>query len=61
MDLYKKEQGETVREETKEDKARREEIENAPIVQLINSVIEQAVRQRASDITILSRWKEISV
>ena len=60
MDLYKKEQGETVREETKEDKARREEIENAPIVQLINSVIEQAV-DRELLIYILSRWKEISV
>ena len=52
VDLYKKEQGDVFKEETKEDKARREEIENAPIVQLINSVIEQAVRQRASDIHI---------
>ena len=59
MDLYKKEQGETVREETKEDKARREEIENAPIVQLINSVIEQAVRQRASDIHIEPMERDI--
>lgn len=61
VDLYKKEQGETVREETKEDKARREEIENAPIVQLINSVIEQAVRQRASDIHIEPMEKDIRV
>jgi type IV pilus assembly protein PilB len=61
VDLYKKEQGETVREETKEDKARREEIENAPIVQLINSVIEQAVRQRASDIHIEPMERDIRV
>ncbi|MGN0318989.1 MAG: GspE/PulE family protein [Lachnospira sp.] len=52
VELYKKEQGETVKEESKEDKVRREEIENAPIVQLINNIIEQAVRQRASDIHI---------
>jgi len=52
VDLYKKEQGEVVKEESKEEKARKEEIENAPIVQLINNILEQAVRQRASDIHI---------
>ena len=61
VDLYKKEQGDVFKEETKEDKARREEIENAPIVQLINSVIEQAVRQRASDIHIEPMEKSIRV
>ncbi len=35
-----------------EDAARREDVENSPIVQLVKNVIEQAVRQRASDIHI---------
>lgn len=52
VELYKKEQVDINREESQEDKARRDEIENAPIVVLINNVIEQAVRQRASDIHI---------
>lgn len=42
----------TVVEESKEDAQRREEIENSPIVQLVNKIIEQAVRERASDIHI---------
>ena len=52
VELYKKEQGESNKEAEKENNARREEIENAPIVVLINNIIEQAVRQRASDIHI---------
>lgn len=48
--LYKKEQGFT--EENEEEKARKEDVESAPIVQLVNNLIEQAVRQRASDIHI---------
>ncbi len=51
-ELYKKELGEQEQEETEEEKARKEDVENAPIVQLVNSIIEQAVRQRASDIHI---------
>ena len=35
-----------------EEAARKEELENAPIVKLVNSIIEGAVRQRASDIHI---------
>ncbi|MCM1307664.1 MAG: Flp pilus assembly complex ATPase component TadA [Butyrivibrio sp.] len=35
-----------------EDNARKEDIENSPIVQLVKGIIEQAVRQRASDIHI---------
>lgn len=35
-----------------EENARREDIENSPIVQLVKGIIEQAVRQRASDIHI---------
>lgn len=49
-ELYKKEQGTS--EESAEEKARKEDIENAPIVQLVNNIIEQAVRDRASDIHI---------
>ena len=51
-ELYKKEQGITDEQESEADKARKEEIENAPIVQLVNNAIEQAVRERASDIHI---------
>lgn len=51
VEMYKKEQVIT-NEDEEEKKARKEEIENAPIVQLVNSLIEQAVRQRASDIHI---------
>ncbi len=35
-----------------EDSLRREDVENSPIVQLVKNVIEQGVRQRASDIHI---------
>lgn len=67
VELYKREQGDNNKEAEKENNARREEIENAPIVVLINNIIEQAVRQRASDIhiepmektvkgTIQNRW-----
>lgn len=51
VEMYKKELS-AGDENEEEEKARKEEIENAPIVQLVNSVIEQAVRQRASDIHI---------
>lgn len=51
VEMYKREQGYT-EESNDEDRARKEEIQNAPIVQLVNSIIEQAVRQRASDIHI---------
>ncbi|MGN0480923.1 MAG: GspE/PulE family protein [Lachnospiraceae bacterium] len=49
-DLYKKELGSE--DEDAEEKARKEDVENAPIVQLVNGIIEQAARQRASDIHI---------
>ncbi len=49
-DLYKKEM--LTEEEDAEEKARKEDVENAPIVQLVNGIIEQAARQRASDIHI---------
>lgn len=50
VEAYKKEQA--VAEETEDEKNRKEEIENAPIVILVNNLIEQAARQRASDIHI---------
>ncbi len=48
---YKKEQEIYLISED-EDEARREDVANSPIVQLVKSLIEQAVRQRASDIHI---------
>ena len=48
----KEEQGLASAEEDMAEAARKEEIENAPIVKLVNSIIEQAVRMRASDIHI---------
>ena len=39
-------------EEEAEESLRRDDVENSPIVQLVNNIIEQAVRQRASDIHI---------
>ena len=44
-EMYKKEQG-LIQEETEEERLRKEDVENAPIVQLVNSVIEQAARQK---------------
>lgn len=61
VELYKREQGDNNKEAEKEDNARREEIENAPIVVLINNIIEQAVRQRASDIHIEPMEKTVRV
>jgi type IV pilus assembly protein PilB len=52
-EMYKKEQEIYLNPEiSEEDLARREDVENSPIVQLVRSLIEQAVRQRASDIHI---------
>lgn len=51
-ELYKKEQGLTEAREDEAERARREDVENAPIVQLINNLVEQAVHERASDIHI---------
>lgn len=50
-EMYKKEQGAT-EEDSQAEKERKEEVENAPIVMLVNNVLEQAVRERASDIHI---------
>lgn len=50
---FKKEQeGYLIDEEDEEANLRKEDVENSPIVQLVNNIIEQAVRQRASDIHI---------
>ena len=61
VELYKREQGDNNKEAEKENNARREEIDNAPIVVLINNIIEQAVRQRASDIHIEPMEKTVRV
>ena len=61
VELYKREQGDNNKEAEKENNARREEIENATIVVLINNIIEQAVRQRASDIHIEPMEKTVRV
>ena len=61
VEVYKREQGDNNKEAEKENHARREEIENAPIVVLINNIIEQAVRQRASDIHIEPMEKTVRV
>ena len=61
VELYKREQEDNNKEAEKENNARREEIENAPIVVLINNIIEQAVRQRASDIHIEPMEKTVRV
>lgn len=61
VELYKREQEDNNKEAEKENNARREEIENAPIVILINNIIEQAVRQRASDIHIEPMEKTVRV
>ena len=49
---FKKEQGEVAVEEDAEEASRKEDIENSPIVQLVKNIIEQAARQRTSDIHI---------
>ena len=53
---YKKEQeayyDSAKKKEEEEDDARKEDVENSPIVMLVKNVIEQAVRQRASDVHI---------
>lgn len=49
---FKKEQEVYMTEEEAEESLRRDDVENSPIVQLVNNIIEQAVRQRASDIHI---------
>ncbi|MBQ1193467.1 MAG: Flp pilus assembly complex ATPase component TadA [Lachnospiraceae bacterium] len=55
-EAYKKEQeayfDSGKKKEDTEDESRKEDVENSPIVLLVKGVIEQAVRQRASDIHI---------
>ena len=49
---FLKEQEEALGGEGDEDSARKDDVENSPIVILVRNIIEQAVRQRASDIHI---------
>lgn len=59
-EMYKKEQG-AVQEDDSAEKARKEEVENAPIVMLVNNILEQAVRERASDIHVEPFEREVRV
>lgn len=59
---YSKERKEQQASEKKEDeKASELDVSNSPIVQLVNKVIEQAVRQRASDIHIEPMEKQVRI
>ena len=49
---FAKERKDQLAERKKEEEAINDDVSNAPIVQLVNKIIEQAVRQRASDIHI---------
>ncbi len=52
IEKFKSQQAANAVVESEEDQARREEVENSPIVLLVNKMIENAVRERASDIHI---------
>ncbi len=58
---YAKEREEQMRLLEEAEIAQEAELENAPIVQLVRSVIEQAVRQRASDIHLDALEKQVRV
>lgn len=45
----------------KEENAQNDDVNNAPIVQLVTKIIEQAVRQRASDIHIEALSKQVRI
>lgn len=57
---YKKEQS-SFEVQDDEENLRRDNVENAPIVQLVKGIIEQAVRQRASDIHIEPSEDEVRI
>ncbi len=58
---YVKEREEQILQEQEEQDSTEQELESAPIVQLVRSVIEQAVRQRASDIHFDALEKQVRV
>ncbi len=58
---YAKEREEQLRLLEEQEVAQEAELENAPIVQLVRSVIEQAVRQRASDVHFDALEKQVRV
>lgn len=58
---FAKERKEQTQERRKEEELDNEEVSNAPIVQLVNKIIEQAVRQRSSDIHIEALEEQVRV
>ncbi|MGM9521956.1 MAG: GspE/PulE family protein [Oscillospiraceae bacterium] len=58
---YAKDREEQQQQVAKADAQQQNELNNAPIVQLVRSIIEQAVRQRASDIHLDALEKQVRV
>ncbi len=58
---YSKEREAQLKQQEAEEAAQEAELENAPIVQLVRSIIEQAARQRASDIHIEALEKQVRI
>lgn len=58
---YTKERQEQYGNKGKEEDSQQDDINNAPIVQLVTKIIEQAVRQRASDIHIESLENQVRI
>ena len=58
---FAKERKEQNAERKREEEIMNEDVSNAPIVQLVNKIIEQAVRQRSSDIHIEALEEEVRV
>lgn len=58
---YTKERQEQYGLKEKEDEAKNDDVSNAPIVQLVTKIIEQAVRQRASDIHIEALENQVRI
>lgn len=58
---YAKDRKEATQERRKEEELENEEVNNAPIVLLVNKIIEQAVRQRSSDIHIEPMEEQVRV
>ena len=58
---FAKERKDQLAERKKEEEVANEDVSNAPIVQLVNKIIEQAVRQRSSDIHIEALENQVRV
>ncbi len=58
---YTRERQEQYASKEKEENAQNEDVNNAPIVQLVTKIIEQAARQRASDIHIEALSRQVRI